>query len=237
VIDGGFDMHHFFPSIAANDDGDIALGFTRSDSSRFAEAVYTTRRHDYPLGALDSLEVLKLGEDGYVKDFGGDEVRWGDYSATMVDPLDDHTFWTLQEYAETDVGSSASSDRWGTWWGHITVAALDSDLDGVADVDDNCPGTYNPDQADQNGDSVGDACCCGLIVTGLTGNIDCSLDGKRNLADVTRVIDRVYISHTPLCCEQNGNTDGDIDHKINLADITRLIDYVYISKLELAPCE
>jgi hypothetical protein len=34
----------------------------------------------------------------------------------------------------------------------------DLDGDGVANVKDNCPTTYNPDQADEDGDLVGDVC-------------------------------------------------------------------------------
>ncbi|RKH50928.1 DUF11 domain-containing protein [Corallococcus sp. AB049A] len=35
---------------------------------------------------------------------------------------------------------------------------LDTDGDGVQDGDDNCPGTVNPNQADQDGDGFGDVC-------------------------------------------------------------------------------
>jgi len=38
------------------------------------------------------------------------------------------------------------------------VNLIDSDRDGIPDVDDNCPHTPNPDQADLDGDGVGDAC-------------------------------------------------------------------------------
>ncbi len=38
------------------------------------------------------------------------------------------------------------------------VEALDADGDGIADVLDNCPTTYNPDQLDSNGFGFGDAC-------------------------------------------------------------------------------
>jgi hypothetical protein len=38
------------------------------------------------------------------------------------------------------------------------VADTDADTDGVADCIDNCPGLSNPDQADANGDGVGDGC-------------------------------------------------------------------------------
>jgi hypothetical protein len=86
---------------------------------------------------------------------------------------------------------------------------------------------------------IGDACesCCGFWTFGYTGNIDCSDDGKRNLADITRLIDNVYISKEALCCIENGNVDGGELAKVNLADITRLIDHVYISKAETAVCE
>ena len=79
--------------------------------------------------------------------------------------------------------------------------------------------------------------CCGLYTDGYTGNTNCDDEGKRNLADITRLIDRVYISKVGLCCEDSGNVDGDTQNKTNLADITKLIDHVYISKAETAACE
>jgi hypothetical protein len=38
--------------------------------------------------------------------------RWGDYSRTTVDPCDDQTFWTIQEFV-------AGSDNWGVQVGEI----------------------------------------------------------------------------------------------------------------------
>ena len=78
--------------------------------------------------------------------------------------------------------------------------------------------------------------CCGMYTSGYTGNTNCSIDGKRNLADITTLIDHVYISKQPLCCSENGNVDGDSLNKHNLADITVLIDHVYISKGQTAVC-
>ena len=79
--------------------------------------------------------------------------------------------------------------------------------------------------------------CCGTYTGGYTGNTDCDTDGKRNLADITKLIDRVYLSKTPLCCEENGNVDGDSEGKFTLADITKLIDHVYLSKQMTALCQ
>jgi hypothetical protein len=38
------------------------------------------------------------------------------------------------------------------------AANFDADDDGIVNLDDNCPGTANPDQADNNGDGIGNAC-------------------------------------------------------------------------------
>jgi hypothetical protein len=74
--------------------------------------------------------------------------------------------------------------------------------------------------------------CC----QGYTGNTNCDPEEKHNLADITCLIDRVYVSMEPLCCEPAGNTNGDVQGKLNLADITALIDHVYISHQQTAPC-
>src|SRR5204862_7976584 len=66
----------------------------------------------------------------YTKDFGI-ETRWGDYSATMVDPINDLSFWTLQEYAATP----GTESQWGTWWAFMDLAVPP---DGILEV------TVNP---------------------------------------------------------------------------------------------
>jgi parallel beta-helix repeat protein len=107
---------------------------------------------------------------------------------------------------------------------------LDSDEDGWVDFVDNCMFTANPTQRDMDLDGIGDACCC----SGHTGDVDC--DHDRNLADITLLIDHVYITHRYLCCPASGNTSGDPDGKVNLADITDLIDLIYLTHKEVAPC-
>jgi hypothetical protein len=67
--------------------------------------------------------VLKAGQGAYVKTFGGSRNRWGDYSSTQVDPLDDRSLWTIQEYAGRPVGAGDGSGRWATWWGKVDPAA------------------------------------------------------------------------------------------------------------------
>jgi hypothetical protein len=110
--------------------------------------------------------------------------------------------------------------------------------EGPAFIDHACLGQQSLDLAFViTGDTVGCVTsCCGKYTGGWTGNCNCDTLGKRNLADITRLIDRVYVSQAPLCCEPNGNTNGDPGGLINLADITRLIDHVYVSGAQTAPC-
>jgi hypothetical protein len=123
VIDGGAATFHMFPSIAANSANAAVVGFTRSDAGRFAEAVWASRTSSDAAGTMSAVTVGKAGEDSYFKTFGSGANRWGDYSATGVDPSDDTTFWTIQEYAATSVGSGVNDDRWGTWWTQVLTTA------------------------------------------------------------------------------------------------------------------
>lgn len=134
---------------------------------------------------------------------------------------------------QVDVYTSVPVNRYLS----LVEGMVDADFDGVEDMHDNCPSTYNPDQADQDGNGLGDACCCSVVPGGFTGNTDCDPLGKRSLSDVTRLIDFVYLSKQPLCCPSSGNVDGDPEGKCKLSDIMRLIDHVYLSKQETAPCQ
>jgi len=110
----------FFPSIAVNKNNDAVVGFSRSDATRYVEAAFAARRGSDPKGMFGPVQVFKSGEAPYYKTFGGMRNRWGDYSATVVDPSDDFTFWTIQEYA----GANGMANMWGTWWAKITIWSL-----------------------------------------------------------------------------------------------------------------
>jgi len=105
---------YYFPSIAVNQEDVAAIGFSGSSAAEYAGGYYTIVRPPYI--AAEPVALLKSGEDTYFKDFGRGVNRWGDLSATTVDPADNVTFWTIQEYAWTHDPVSGAS-RWGTWWG------------------------------------------------------------------------------------------------------------------------
>jgi hypothetical protein len=108
---------YYFPSIAVNARGDAGVGFSGSSPTEYAGAYYTARLATDPPGTMQQVAPLKTGEAPYFKDFGSGSNRWGDYSATCVDPSDDLTFWTLQEYA-----AAVPANTWGTWWGSFSIS-------------------------------------------------------------------------------------------------------------------
>jgi hypothetical protein len=115
----------FFPSVAVDNAGDVAIGFAASASSIFAGAYYTMHGAADAAGSVQSSGVLAAGLASYIRTFGGGN-RWGDYSGTAIDPSND-SFWIFNEYADTQ-GTPTSPPlefgRWRTRWGNFagTVA-------------------------------------------------------------------------------------------------------------------
>lgn len=101
-----------YPSIAANASNDALLGYSRFSATQYASANYSFRFGNDPPGAMRADTVLRAGEGAYYVTDSSGLNRWGDFSATCVDPLNHMTLWTIQEYA-------AASNRWSTWWGRV----------------------------------------------------------------------------------------------------------------------
>ena len=119
---GGEDIatgtHTFFPSVAVDMSGNLAIGFAASASTIFPGAYYTARAAADPAGTTELAGTLRAGLDYYERTFGGPLNRWGDYSGIWLDPSDDKTFCVYNEYAlvrGTPLGGEEG--RWGTAWG------------------------------------------------------------------------------------------------------------------------
>jgi hypothetical protein len=113
-----------YPTVAANRNNDLLMGYSVFSTGGFGAAAYAYRAAGDPPGTMRKGEVLKSGEGYYVQLTRGLN-RWGDYSSTLVDPVNDTDFWTLQEYA----AGVDSRTGWGTWWGLVRPdSALESPL-------------------------------------------------------------------------------------------------------------
>jgi PKD repeat protein len=97
-------------SIAMNENGDIALGYSVSSENTYPSIRVAGQRADKPegLGVLDIPEAeIYTGKDSQ-----RGVNRWGDYSMMSVDPVDKQTFWFTTEYTNGGWG-------WGTRIAHI----------------------------------------------------------------------------------------------------------------------
>jgi len=92
-------------SIAMDQSGDMALGYSVSSSSVYPSIYFTGRvAADMP-GSMEGEQLIVNGSGSQT----GGVSRWGDYSAMTVDPVDDCTFWYTQEYIQSN-----GSFNWNT---------------------------------------------------------------------------------------------------------------------------
>jgi hypothetical protein len=103
-------VHSSAPSLAVNARGDLLIGH-----ARFSAGTHPSGAHMLRLagGAQPSSTVFAPGRNTYFKTFSGTTNRWGDYSHSQVDPVNDIDFWTVQEYA------GQQPDTWATRWAQV----------------------------------------------------------------------------------------------------------------------
>ncbi len=74
---------------------------------------------------------------------------------------------------------------------------------------------------------------CGCCV-GVRGNVDGDGGESVDIADLTVLVDHLFISFTPLICETEG--DMVIDASVDIGDLTFLVDHLFISFTPQPPC-
>ena len=103
-------------SIAADQAGDIALGYSVSDSSggvAHPSIAWTGRLAGDPLGQMAQGEaIVHTGAGDAGDDYGTGRARWGDYTSMTVDPTDDCTFWYVNEVEPV---AGANAFKWDTY--------------------------------------------------------------------------------------------------------------------------
>ncbi len=107
-----------FPSIAVNKSNDVLMAYTRCRSNDYISAKYTFHAGTDAPNTIRGDTILKAGEAPYTTgDTNVFEVlHWGDYTQTVVDPVNDMDFWTIQEYAAVNTNDLAG---YGLWWGRF----------------------------------------------------------------------------------------------------------------------
>ena len=103
-------LNRWMPSLAVDKFGNMAVGYSASNSSQFPSIRYAGRLVTDTVSTLGQSEAVLISGNGAQTTpcGGGCANRWGDYSAMTVDPVDDCTFWFTTEYY------AASGDDWQT---------------------------------------------------------------------------------------------------------------------------
>jgi hypothetical protein len=117
-----------YPTLTVNQFTEVLMGFSQFSSSQWPAAGYTFRGNADAAGTMRDPHIYKGGEGMYWKTFASPcssgSNRWGDYSVTQVDPVDDTSMWTLQEYSKPEgspfAATGCNSGVWSTWWAQVT---------------------------------------------------------------------------------------------------------------------
>lgn len=112
--------YRWFPSIAVNITEDVLIGYSTSTNTTHVGAAYVTRQANTPANTTDDEVIYHGGQDRYWKAGTDGRARWGDYSHSALDPVD-NSLWTIQEYAAPAAGAIPpdGNSRYGVWWAQV----------------------------------------------------------------------------------------------------------------------
>ncbi len=111
---GNDGVWRFMPSIAADQSGNVAIGYSASSSTLNPGMRYAGRLAGDPANNLGQGEATMFTGAGSQTS----PTRWGDYSMTTVDSSDGISFWHTNEYYATN-----SSFNWSTRVGKFQFPA------------------------------------------------------------------------------------------------------------------
>ena len=111
VFDGSSNfLEYWMGTVMVSGQGHVAMGLNRANISTTVEAGAVGRLAGDTLGTMADFTRFQTSTADAYDDFTLNPVsRWGDFTYTSLDPCDDMTMWTTQEYV---AGSQDTSD-WG----------------------------------------------------------------------------------------------------------------------------
>lgn len=114
----------YYGSIAVNEHGHVVIGCSGSSETQFVSSYAIVGETQGGVTTFGEPILLQAGHADYFVDYGTGRNRWGDYSATLVDPSDSRVFWTTQEFV-------LAEDVWAT---QITELRLVDEIQVEIDI-------------------------------------------------------------------------------------------------------
>ena len=188
LFDGSTIARGFWmPSIAMNGQGHALLGSSTAASDRRVQVAIAGRYYSDPAGTLEPYDTVTQTTSAY-NPGGTTPYRWGDYSQTVIDPGNNMTFWTFQEYTD-------NTNNWGLRAIQVMAPPPAQSL-SISAIPSNYCGVVVP-----------------LTITGLTTNNSGFFDAGSGYTRLTitctggiTVSNVTFVSPTQLTC--NINTAG-----------------------------
>ncbi|MCP4684409.1 MAG: hypothetical protein GY867_03075 [bacterium] len=159
-------------------------------------------------GAADALEILS--NTPYMHDSLAVAISTDHWLYTVVPGVPVEPYGS----ASIDVTLDASELSGGTYLGELIVVSNDPDRPTwIIPVDFEV--TVN---------------CC----QGPTGNVNCSPDNLVDITDIQVLVDNLFLTLTPLCCEAEADTEP--DGIVDITDLQLLIDNQFLTLTPLVDC-
>ena len=143
--DGANVTYRYVPSLAVDRMGDMAMGYSSSNSTTNPGIMYAGRLAADPVNTFSQTEQLLFQGTGTQSGKCGSSTctRWGDYTSMTLDPVDGCTFWYTNEYYAvnglndlTRIGAFKYSQcigagNGGTISGQVTDSAIGNPIAGA----------------------------------------------------------------------------------------------------------
>ena len=229
-LSGGIDGYDVDVSVLISSENDLSSQQTRLFIASTMDSVFYSGANGLLHHQATIIEMLTSNTGDDITLDGINDVQLN-YDWTMDSnwPNNNSVTWDISDLnIVVFVQNYTSKEVYQAEAGRVNEMNNDTDEDGVANGDDNCPNTYNPDQADIDSDGAGDACdVCDNANVYVLGNVTGDVEDNEpviDLFDVLYLLDLVLVDNYPGCSGEAADYTG--DGVVNYLDAIYLIQYI-----------
>jgi len=186
-LSGGIDGYDVDVSVLISSESDLSSQSTRLFIAATMDSVYYNGYNGLLHHHGTIIEMLTSNSgDAFTLDGSNDvqmnyewtmDSNWPNNSSVQWDISDLNIVVFVQNYTSKEVYQAEA--------GRVNEMNNDTDDDGVVNSEDNCPDTYNPDQADIDSDGAGDACdACDNANVYVLGNVTGDVEDNEPVIDL-----------------------------------------------------
>ena len=111
---GNVGYFYLYPALTVDKDHNVVITYTRSATTEYAGAYFSTRLASDPPGVINPSIPIAEGQGNYVVTFNSGRNRWGDYMGIYLDPVTERNVWMSTEFA-------SATNTWGVQVGEIIL--------------------------------------------------------------------------------------------------------------------